>query len=454
MTLKQLRWLLFFAGLAIGLLMVLRSQAHRDQFFLLILGWELVENGRLFPFGPHVSGGGLYPGYLAGLFSGLPLLIWQDYRSPALLVLVLRAAAYLGLDRALRDHLDDRERLLLCALFWLSPWSLHYAGFIWAPNWTFFFGVAHFWTAFRQRTSASFLDSYLHVLAIGAVFQFHGSFLLLAVVSGLLVLRGYMKVRWSAVVAGAATVFFSTLPWLLLAARNPLVRPGGEGYLGHGLIAFHPLVKGLAYWFRYPSMWFPFNTLRFDFTPALGPQADAVLTPVMFFLTWVVGSPTVFVCLAAFIWYWRRRPPAVFGRVSPEATAREWLVGFTRWTFLGSLVTFALIPTPIMSWQGFVILHVAVLPTVFFLAEHWRRAAPRWTGKAIAVHVTLLGLISLAMALGSPMFRQGGRFSEYVRARQLYPVLVELGVDRNATVIIDAEKGYSDDPMEHAVRED
>ena len=65
MSIRRLRYVLFFVGLAIALLMALRSQVHRDQFFLLVLGWELVENGRLFPFGPHISGGGLYPGSLS-----------------------------------------------------------------------------------------------------------------------------------------------------------------------------------------------------------------------------------------------------------------------------------------------------------------------------------------------------------------------------------------------------
>ena len=122
--------------------------------------------------------------------------------------------------------------------------------------------------------------------------------------------------------------------------------------------------------------------------------------------------------------------------------------------FLGSLVTFGLSPTPIMSWQAFVILHVTVLPTTFWLADHWRRGSPRWVGKAIAVYVVLLALISLAMSVGSPMFRRGGRNHEYLRVKQVYPIIPRLGIDRHCTLLIDPIHGYSMDPAEHAVRED
>ena len=164
------------------------------------------------PFGPHISGGGLYPGYLSGLLTGLPMLLWEDYRAANFLVLLLRAAAYLGLDRALRTTLDERERLLLCVLYWLNPWSLYHSAFLWAPNWVFLFGVVHMWTALRQRQSARFLDSFLHVLVIGAVFQFHGSFVILAMASVLLFLRGYIKINWGGVAAAVVALAASMTP--------------------------------------------------------------------------------------------------------------------------------------------------------------------------------------------------------------------------------------------------
>jgi hypothetical protein len=248
--------------------------------------------------------------------------------------------------------------------------------------------------------------------------------------------------------------FASVLPWIMLAAKNPLLRPAGEGFLGYGLVAVHPVLKGAAYWVRFPSMWFRFTSLDFDFSPALGEQADAVLTPVLWVLTWVVGTPTVFICLAAFIWYWRQRPPLVFPRISPDASGREWLIGFVRWTFLGSVITFALNPNVATSWQVFVIMHVTVLPMVFWLAERWRRGSPSWIGKAIAVHIVLLALISLAMALGSPMYRKGGRHHEAVVVKEPYALLERFGVNRHATVVIDKGQGYTLDPDEHAVRGD
>ena len=239
-----------------------------------------------------------------------------------------------------------------------------------------------------------------------------------------------------------------------MAAQNPLFRPVGEGFLGRGLVVVYPILRGASYWFRYPSMMFRYNRVEFDFAPALGPRADALLTPVLVAFGWIVGPFTVLLCLWAFIWYWKRHPPATFSRISADATSREWLVGFVRWTFLGSLVSFALSPTTIMSWQVFVIMHVTVLPTVFWLADLWRRRSPRWIGKAIAVHIVVLSLLSLAMSVGSPMYRKGGRDPVRLVVKQRYPFLTKLGIDRHSTVVVDPELGYSTDPEEHAVRVD
>ena len=46
-----------------------RSQIGRDQFELLVMGWELYAEGRWLPYGTAMSGGGLSPGGLVGLLS-------------------------------------------------------------------------------------------------------------------------------------------------------------------------------------------------------------------------------------------------------------------------------------------------------------------------------------------------------------------------------------------------
>src|SRR5690349_4732588 len=82
---------LFALGLSIGLLMVLNSQLSGDQVPMLGLGWELAHNHVWIPHGMLTSAGGYSPGGLTGLLTGTQLMLWNDYRSPALFILIFNA---------------------------------------------------------------------------------------------------------------------------------------------------------------------------------------------------------------------------------------------------------------------------------------------------------------------------------------------------------------------------
>ena len=151
---------LFAVGLAISLVMVARSQVSGDQLNMLARGW-LFTHGEWVQFGMTTSANGKEPGGLISLLAGLPLLLWRDYRAPALLILASHALAYFLLDRTLRGILSARERLLFCVLYWLNPWRLYNSAYLWPANWLFIFGAVHLWTVYRQRREPSFWLSLL-----------------------------------------------------------------------------------------------------------------------------------------------------------------------------------------------------------------------------------------------------------------------------------------------------
>ena len=111
---------LFAVGLAISLVMVARSQVSGDQLNMLARGW-LFTHGEWVQFGLTTSANGKTPGGLGSVFSGAALLVWRDYRAPALLILLSHVLAYVLLDRTLRRALGERERLLFCVFYWLNP---------------------------------------------------------------------------------------------------------------------------------------------------------------------------------------------------------------------------------------------------------------------------------------------------------------------------------------------
>src|SRR5512136_699829 len=221
---------LFAIGLAISLLMVARSQVGGDQLNMLGRGWLFVH-GDWVQFGMTTSANGKSPGGLTTLLAGAPLLLWRDYRAPALLILLSHVLAYFVLDRTLRRILSGPERLLFGVLYWLNPWRLFQSAFLWNSNWNFLFGSVHLWTVYRQRREPSFWASLLHVLALGAFFQLHTSFAVLVLVSVALVLRGWFRPNWAGVALGAGLSALALVPWVGAVAANPGLMPGSKGFL-------------------------------------------------------------------------------------------------------------------------------------------------------------------------------------------------------------------------------
>jgi hypothetical protein len=429
-------------GLALSLLMVWRSQTAGDQLYLLARGWMLVSEGWIVPFGSPMSGGGCEPGSLTSLLVGLPLLLVRDYRVANLLVLATHVAAYVILDRSLRRAVGPRERLLFAVAYWLNPWRLYFSAYLWNPNWLFVLGAAHLATAMAQRTRPSFWASFAHAVILGAAFQLHASVVILVALSGLLWWRGLMRPSLAGLAAGGLLVVASLIPWMLELARHPELMPVQEGFPGRGLLLVQPALKGLSTWLRYASLFVSRQPRRLDFTSSLGDEADAVLAPVVAIVALVVGIASLAPAVMSHAWLWRRRRDLRFGPIPEAEPGREWLLGYARLATLAAAFAFALSPTTTMMWQGFIALHAAVLVLPLWCADRleasprralFLRGAVTWALCALALDVTF--------ALGSPMYRRGGRHGVEVVVREPLEMLVALRVDDLSTIRIEPMTG-------------
>jgi hypothetical protein len=423
---ERLIWAAFAAGLALMTLMVVRSQVGGDQLNLLARGWLLAVRGRMIWFGNPLSTGGKAPGGITSLLVGLPLFLWRDHRAATALVALSHVVAFLLLDRTLARIVSPRERLVFAVLYWLSPWQLYFASFLWNPNYLFLGGAVHLATAWRSRHGPHFGASALHAATLVLALQIHPSFLLLAVASVLLWWRRYLVPHFGGLLLGAVLGALPLVPWAWQVLAHPvLLAEVHKGFPGRGLIFSLP--RGVFYWLRYSSLSLAGRTGSFDFTEAFGAAANRLLAPLCRVLTEVVGPLTLVLPLAANVWLWRRherdlglpfgiRHPARLARAVlcrlPEnggpATGRAWLRGYAVSTFVAALAVFAVSPTTLMYWQALCLFHAAVLPLTLAAGRLLRtRLAPRLLA-GLAAYVVLELALTLGIAYGTPDFRCRG----------------------------------------------
>src|SRR5687768_8845563 len=118
-------------GVALQALLWSRQWIYGDQYALLLPAIEFAETGRLHAYGKTMSGDGRIPGSLLQLVVGLPLQWWPDYRAPMLLVGLFHAGAVAILSWCIGRGLGLRFLAAYLAVYWLSPWRLYHAGFLW-----------------------------------------------------------------------------------------------------------------------------------------------------------------------------------------------------------------------------------------------------------------------------------------------------------------------------------
>ena len=181
----------FLIGLAISVLMLVRSQVNDDAFYLLSRGWLLAKHGVLAPIGNAAAerAGGFVPGSLSAIVTGVPLMLWMDHRAPVILVLITHIIAYLLLDRVIKAECDDRARLILAIVFWLNPWRMYQSGWVDNSNYVFVAGAIHLWASYAQRERPKFWPSTLLVATAGLVLQLHLDAFILVIASIALWLR-------------------------------------------------------------------------------------------------------------------------------------------------------------------------------------------------------------------------------------------------------------------------
>jgi hypothetical protein len=447
-------WVLFTTGLAVSLVMVFRSQVEGDTLNMLARGWRFAFAGEWLQYGMPTSAGGKSPGGLLSLLVGLPLVVWADYRAPALLVWLLGVLGYLILDSIVCRVLGPSWRLLFGVLYWLNPWRIHFTSFLWNPNYMFVFGALHLWAAYQLRHRRRFWPSLVFVLIVGMAIQLHTSAMVLAVMSMMLWWRGLVRLRWSGVVTGGIVTVASLLPWIIAVVQRPELFPGGTGFPFRNLLLIQPALRGLMYLVRYPSLALPRQVYELDLVP--GGTGDDLASSMLVVVLVGMGWLTVLMPLWAYRRFFRRARPLWRRREWPGAD-RLWLRGYLVWSLVGAALAFAASPTSVMFWQGFPAFHVTTLVVVLMVGTLGRTRRGPVTRRLVVGWAVLSLLVAGVIGQSSPMFQRsapppatsppGGNVDFAGRLAGDHPMFHDLGIMDRCGVIVVGEGGFWPDAL-------
>ena len=430
LTPARLRTGAVLGAFALAAVMAAVAQPGGDQLNLLARGWLLAARGELVPFGNPLSTGGDAPGPATAVVVGAPLALVSHHRAPVALVWLCHLVAYLLLDRALRSALTPIERTAFAVVWALGPWRMAAGETLWNPNFLVLVGAVHLATSLALAERPRFGATFAQVLALGLGAQLHPSVLLLGVLSLLLWARGDLRPSWPGFAAGLAVIAATLAPWLAAAAERPEIAAAEGGFPFRGLVFLFPLLKGMAYLVRYPSLYVGHEASRFDFTERLGAATDGWLTPAVRGFEAVVGAASVALVALALVGFVRAAGLESFRRAGVVRDERTRLVRYVCAALVAALAVFAADPTTPQSWQALPLLHVSVVPVAWGAGRLARRRGERGVLRLLAAWAVVALLLDVALAAGGRDFRCGGRDSKVVPLRSTSPMFEELGLQR------------------------
>ena len=389
-------------GLLLQTLLWSRQWVYGDQYALLLAGLELLATGEPPAFAKMMSGDGRIPGALLPVLIAGPLDLWADYRAPALFVGLTHVAAAGILTACIGRALGARFAAAYLAIYWLSPWRLYHAGFLWEPAYVFLPAALHLAAAYRLRGEAHTGWSLVLAVTLAAALQLHGSFLVLVLLTALLAARRLIHIDWKGALVGLAAGATTLIPTaqMFIAGTLPALAPVQTEPYPRIVLAALNGAKAIGYWFRLGSLDIGRRLRQVAWADASGGDAASILLAAMI----AVSSASILIALYA-AWRWFGRDAAV----DPPGDARDatdagWFRAYAWWTLVALGTAAAISPVPLQGWHVVIGFHAACLPVAGWLSEaFWRRTAP-WRAAA-AAFVALEVVVVLLLAFGHEMYR-------------------------------------------------
>ncbi len=403
-----------------------RQWVYGDQYALLLPAMDLLSTGEWPAFAKTMSGNGRIPGALLPLLIAGPLEAWPDYRAPALLSGLTHVVAAILLAVCVGRALGARFAAAYLAIYWLSPWRLYHAGFLWEPAYVFLPAALHLFCSFQLRERPHVGWSMLLGLLLAATLQLHGSFLVLVLLTVALVARRLIRIDWRGAALGLATGCLTLVPTLqaLVAGTLPSLAPTSSVDYPRIVLAVLNGLRGAGRFLRLASLDIGRRLREVVWFDAPAGEAGATLGTTLgsglVTLVWAAGLVTLPLVLYAG-WRWFRRDPSFDPSDNPQrALAADWFRSYTLWCLAALCGAAALSPVVLQGWHVVIAFHAACLPVAAWLSDSFRRRNLAWRAAAltfVAVEVTAV----LLLAFGHEMYRP--RAGEEIR-QQDFPDVV------------------------------
>ena len=273
----------------------------------------------------------------------------------------------------------------LVAVYWLSPWRLYHAGFLWEPGFLLLPAALHLGCSWLLRPPAD-PPAEWHVarreagrlaasFGLGATLlmtlQIHASFLVLVLATAILAWRRLPRPRLAGFAAGAVTGAITLVPTALAftSGELPRISPQIDDRMALPLMMASNAAKAAAYWFRMGSADIGRRlrqTVWLDGAPA-GTEAPAVPTALVSVVV-VLSIASVLIAVVA-TWCYVRRP---------DLAGDSWLRSYTLTMLAALTIAGAISPVPVQGWHVLIALHAACIPTAWWLrpSDRARRRSP------------------------------------------------------------------------------
>ncbi len=395
-TLKVAALAVFVLGAVLQVFLWSRGWVSEDQITLLGLGVRFVDTGQLSPFAKTMSGSGQIPGSFLQLLVGVPLKAWADYRAPALLIGISHLVAVALLAFTLRRALGPVSTVFFLAVYWLSPWRLYHAGFLWEPGFVFLPAAIHLSCLYRLRDEGRVLASAVLAATLVLTMQIHASFLILVVATGVLLWMRKVRLNLWGAFAGVAAGSLTLIPTLLAYLRDELPRlaPHRWEHLPPGALEVTNLLKGTLYWFRLGS-----PDIGRGIRRAAG-VAEGGLDVVVAVVAALALASIVVSVIASWLYFRRSETPG-----EPSADGREWAWYYALATLLAIGFVAIIAPTPLQGWHLVIALPAACIPVASWLEANLL-GDRRWRRALAAAFIALQVVVVLVVAFGNPTYQR------------------------------------------------
>ncbi|MCC4800118.1 3-deoxy-D-manno-octulosonic acid transferase [Enterovibrio norvegicus] len=398
-----IRWLTIGLGLCFAVMYANQQILTGDQTQMLEKGYLGAYHQTWAAFGNAASAVGNVPGSLSAFVIGGPLLIWDSPWAPMLFLILLRLCSFLLLDAVIQKIFSPPVRMLFAIIYWLNPWLL-YDSLLYNPSYLCFFAALHLWSAFKLREHASFIYSFLHILAIGGAMQFHYSWPILAVISCYLLYRRMARPSWSGVAVASVVILASLIPYCLEYINNDSLSRESDRYFGYGAVHVYPVLKAIFYWLRYGSTLFSnrlITDVSFDWITSIS-WLKMIFQYCWQALLFIIGTITVVLSVNVNMRAWKTIKPAI-KRGSPIADNKQWMLLYAGAAVLAIVINAMLSPITFSYWHLILTFPFALFP-LLVAAEAWQEELPNRFIKGMGVITVFFIAVNLVAAHDSDKY--------------------------------------------------